>query len=167
MTRPVLYILCKHCDHFVDDNPLGPGEFFYDDPAKPEGVAGYARYDHMENGDQEFDHDALPDGPARFLKEWQHHRPDLFMKHKDGNIGPNSRFHSRRGKIDKPLPSTVETVKMERRIKAAFKTRFNVRGTAVFEHGHWWVTLGSAMTYSVVDAEGGESVDGFDFERVD
>lgn len=40
-----------------------------------------------------------------------------------------------------------------------------------FEHGQWWVTVVgntrlSGAQYSVVDAEGGNAVDGFDFECV-
>jgi hypothetical protein len=38
---------------------------------------------------------------------------------------------------------------------------------ADFEHGQWWLTnLASGACYSVVDAEGGSAVDGFDFEQV-
>jgi rubrerythrin len=70
------YRLCKHCDHFADE----------------EG--------HLEDGEQEFDHDPEPDGPALTLDEWKAKRPDLFVNHPDGKIGPNSIHHSRRGKID-------------------------------------------------------------------
>jgi len=36
-----------------------------------------------------------------------------------------------------------------------------------FEHGQWWVMcLGCGAQWSVVDAEGGPAVDGFDFECV-
>lgn len=44
---------------------------------------------------------------------------------------------------------------------------------AVYEHDQWWIIASlnadndpDQRTYSVVDAEGGESVDGFDFEEV-
>lgn len=38
---------------------------------------------------------------------------------------------------------------------------------APFEHGqHWIICLACGAQWSVVDAVGGESVDGFDFERV-
>lgn len=70
------YQLCKHCDHFADE--MG----------------------HMEDGEQEFDHNPEPDGPALPLAEWKVNRPDLFVMHPDGKIGPNSIHHSRRGKID-------------------------------------------------------------------
>lgn len=36
-----------------------------------------------------------------------------------------------------------------------------------FEHGQWWITeLETGAAWSVVDAEGGHAVDGFDFEQV-
>ena len=36
-----------------------------------------------------------------------------------------------------------------------------------YEHGQWWVTiLETGAQYSVVDAEGGDSIDGYDFEQV-
>ena len=39
--------------------------------------------------------------------------------------------------------------------------------TVEFEHGQWWVCmLESGHNFSVVDATGGNSVDGFDFEEV-
>ena len=53
------------------------------------------------------------------------------------------------------------------RIRAAFRARFGDGEcpTFFYEHGQWWATCGTAI-WSVVDAEGGESVDGVDFERV-
>lgn len=79
------YTLCKHCDHFVDENyPL---------------EEGLAKFIHLEDGEQEFDHDAEP-GETKLGEEWKHERPDLFIEHLDGAIGPNSFFHSRRGKDD-------------------------------------------------------------------
>ena len=39
--------------------------------------------------------------------------------------------------------------------------------SAVYEHGQWWIEdRDSGAQWSVVDAEGGRSVDGFDFEQV-
>lgn len=36
-----------------------------------------------------------------------------------------------------------------------------------FEHGQWWVTnTQTSAAWSVVDAEGGSAIDGFDFEQV-
>jgi hypothetical protein len=35
-----------------------------------------------------------------------------------------------------------------------------------YEHGQWWITCLCGGSWSVVDSEGGESVDGFDFERI-
>ena len=41
------------------------------------------------------------------------------------------------------------------------------RLSAHFEHGQWWVTeLHTGAQWSVADAEGNPSVDGFDFEQV-
>lgn len=38
---------------------------------------------------------------------------------------------------------------------------------AFFEHGHWWVEdRETGEQWDAVDAEGGTSVDGFDFERM-
>lgn len=61
----------------------------------------------------------------------------------------------------------------------AFKTSKTYRGldvhhiNAVSEHDQWWIiaTLNEGndpdqRTYSVVEAEGGDSVDGYDFEEV-
>ncbi len=36
-----------------------------------------------------------------------------------------------------------------------------------FNHGHWWITcLDCSRFWLVHDAEGGDSIDGFDFEEV-
>lgn len=79
--------LCKHCCHFVDENYRG-------DPPD-ESLAAFV---HMEDGEQEFDHDAEP-GESHTSEEWSVLRPDLTTEHPDGKIGPNSRFHSQRGKV--------------------------------------------------------------------
>lgn len=73
------YVLCKCCDHFVDEMYNPKGNTFV----------------HLEDGEQEFNHDAMPGEPR---DDWQEVRPDLFTKHPDGKIGPNSYFHSRTGK---------------------------------------------------------------------
>lgn len=69
-----------------------------------------------------------------------------------------------------PLQTETNTPRMERRALRAFRDRMSARRrrlAADFEHGQWWVTdLKSGAQWSVVDAEGGESVDGFDFEQV-
>jgi hypothetical protein len=36
------------------------------------------------------------------LDQWKALRPDLFHKHEDGKIGPNSSHHDQRGKIGNP-----------------------------------------------------------------
>lgn len=108
------YALCKHCDHFVDVNygadedvAAGryPGVF---DPCNPPPAGTdtsdwIAKYIHLEDGNQEFDHNAEP-GEVRTGDEWEKLRPDLFKEHPDGCVGPNSRHHSRRGKIDEDEP---------------------------------------------------------------
>ena len=55
-----------------------------------------------------------------------------------------------------------------RRILRAARAVLGRRGlSAVYEHGQWWVEhRPSGAQWSVVDAEGGGSVDGFDFEQV-
>lgn len=72
--------LCQHCDHFVEPNP------------DAETDASLAKFLHMDDGDQEYDHDAEPSTDTD--------RPDLLRLYPDGKIGPNSMFHSRRGKRD-------------------------------------------------------------------
>lgn len=65
------------------------------------------------------------------------------------------------------------TPKMEKRILDAADASSEVGSlhstslTADFEHGRWFVTcLPCGAQWSVVDAVGGRSVDGFDFERI-
>lgn len=77
------YTICKHCDHFVEPN--------FEDTTK---------FLHLEDGEQEFDHNAEPSQQSMKLKEWTEIRPDLFIFHKDERVGPNSKFHHRRGKND-------------------------------------------------------------------
>jgi hypothetical protein len=56
---------------------------------------------HLDDGEQNYVHDAEPSGEAHSFVEWMDLRPDLFVLHSDGRIGPNSALHgNRRGKID-------------------------------------------------------------------
>lgn len=66
------------------------------------------------------------------------------------------------------LASTLNTRGVERRVlQAANKILGRGRYAADFEHGHWWVTdLKTGAQWDAVDAEGGRSVNGFDFEQV-
>jgi len=71
------------------------------------------------------------------------------------------------------LKTEVNTPAMESRIRAAFLASTTGTGIAEgfaaadFEHGQWWITnLDTGAQWSVVDAVGGSSVDGFDFEQV-
>jgi hypothetical protein len=55
----------------------------------------------------------------------------------------------------------------ERALEAAKESLQRQNLSADFEHGQWWITdLDSGAQWSVVDAEGGNSIDGFDFEQV-
>ena len=89
-TQTRAYTLCRHCDHFVDKN----------DDWSWNGEDN-ARYVHLENGEQDFDHDAEPNHDStQTLAQWRELAPELFIEHADGAIGPNSIHHSRRGKDD-------------------------------------------------------------------
>ncbi len=80
-----VYTICKHCDHFVERNTR---------PFEPD----TALYCHLDNGEQEYDHDAEP-GETHTKEEWLTLRSDLFVRHPDGKYGPNSNYHSQRGKL--------------------------------------------------------------------
>lgn len=68
------YEICVHCDHFVESEEAG--------------------YEHLDNGMQpDYDHEAAPSGVEHSLADWKQTRPDLFVTHADGNIGPNSVHH--------------------------------------------------------------------------
>lgn len=77
----VKYTLCKHCDHFVD---LEDGSLYGQEKDF---------WVHLDNGYKEHDHDAEPSSQSMVLSEWEEARPDLFVEHPDGNIGPNSKHH--------------------------------------------------------------------------
>jgi hypothetical protein len=73
------------------------------------------------------------------------------------------------------LKTEHNTPTMEARVRRAWRRwRFQQCGSRRaagfsfdFEHGQWWVTdLDTGAQWSVVDAEGGSSVDGFDFEQI-
>ena len=57
-------------------------------------------WEHLEDGEQEFDHDAEPSEESMTLCEWHAKRPELFVKLSDDKIGPNSSHFDRKGKID-------------------------------------------------------------------
>ena len=84
------YRLCKHCDHFVDENT----------GIEPRNIHKVTKYIHLEDGEQEFDHDAEPqEKDGERLSYWRANRPELFLAHPDGKIGPNSIHHNnQRGK---------------------------------------------------------------------
>lgn len=64
------------------------------------------------------------------------------------------------------LRSEKNTWGMARSVKNAFRAKHGRAGTVVFEHGQWWITESNGAQYSVVDATGPGSFDGFDFEQV-
>lgn len=70
-----MYDLCRHCDHFADAD-------------------GTHLCDEVHHCPDD-DHRAEPRGEPRSLEEWKIARPDLFIKHTDGLIGPNSEHHVR------------------------------------------------------------------------
>lgn len=78
LNSTMVYNICSRCDHFVDADG------------------------HLDDGEQEYDHYPAPvsGSPRRTLPRWKEIRPDLFLAHPDGKIGPNSRYHGRRGKRD-------------------------------------------------------------------
>ena len=56
---------------------------------------------------------------------------------------------------------------MNRVLKAARISLRERKLQADFEHGQWWISsLKTGAQWSVVDAEGGPAVNGFDFEMV-
>ena len=65
------------------------------------------------------------------------------------------------------LKTEQNTKAMSKRITAAAHKHFGSTGNnAVFEHGHWWICRRDGSQYSVMDAEGIGTTDGFDFEQV-
>jgi hypothetical protein len=77
------YEQCALCDHFIE----------------PDAEDGLFR--HLDDGEQTYDHDPEPSGEAHSFAGWVEQRPDQFVQHSDGRIGPNSALHgNRRGKID-------------------------------------------------------------------
>ena len=69
------------------------------------------------------------------------------------------------------LKTEEDTFEMAGRVEAAFRASTYCKPGEQyqfdFEHGQWWVSeLGTGRQWSVVDAEGGPAVDGFDFEQV-
>ena len=65
------------------------------------------------------------------------------------------------------LRTQTNTRAMERRILGAARGPCGWRLAATFEHGQWWVTnLNTGAQWSVCDAKGPGSKDGFSFELV-
>jgi hypothetical protein len=74
------------------------------------------------------------------------------------------------------LKTETNTPEIDVRIAAAFaaSAHATAKFETVFEHGQWWVMATNDdldddaidPIYSVNDAEGGDAIDGFDFEQV-
>jgi|WetSurMetagenome_2_1015567.scaffolds.fasta_scaffold03898_27 hypothetical protein len=79
-----VFTLCEKCDHFVEPN-------------EEEDIEKWdcAEYIHLDDGEKDHDHDAQPSQYRALLTAWRLSRPDLFLPHSDGKIGPNSRYHHR------------------------------------------------------------------------
>lgn len=75
---------------------------------------------------------------------------------------------SKARKLLEMLKTEQNTPKMREKVLTAARKYFrkNKGINAFFEHGQWWVGLDNGAQYSVVDAEGGPAVNGFDFEMV-
>lgn len=65
------------------------------------------------------------------------------------------------------LKTETNTTEMWRRVLSAARAHLGLHNLhADFEHGQWWITARSGAQWSVVDAEGPGTTDGFDFEQV-
>lgn len=65
------------------------------------------------------------------------------------------------------LMTEQNTEAMRRKVITAAKTHFGGKNNnAVFEHGQWWIFRPDGSQYSVIDAEGPGTTNGFDFEMV-
>ena len=81
-----VFDLCKHCDHFIDQN-------YCDGEEVPEGVCEFIHCCDEEHHNPDDHHNAEPRGTPKTLEQWKLERPDLFVEHEDGLIGPNSEYH--------------------------------------------------------------------------
>ncbi len=71
------------------------------------------------------------------------------------------------------LKTETNTPEMRRRIEDAFCVSDaatcllkDETWEAAFEHGQWWVIANTGASWSVVDAIGAGTIDGFDFEQL-
>lgn len=76
-----VYEMCgnENCWHFIEDNSAS----FY--PGM-----NIAEYVHLDDGEKEYDHDAIPSGDIFTLDEWRNRHPFLFKEFPDDKVGPNS-----------------------------------------------------------------------------
>lgn len=73
------YEKCEKCWHFVTDNP------------SREWSGDVVEYIHLDDGEVEHDHDAVP-GASRTLVWWKTFHPELFEVYPDKKTGPNSAY---------------------------------------------------------------------------
>ncbi len=71
---------------------------------------------------------------------------------------------------DEILRSTRHTTTVEREVRSAARAILKIKPRnlrTIYEHASWWVEdAGTGAQWMVVDAIGGEAVNGFDFEQV-
>ncbi len=65
-----------------------------------------------------------------------------------------------------PLRTEINTPRIASRIHAAAWKKGWRKFTLHYEHGQWFLQHANGAQYSVVDAEGGTAIDGFDFEQL-
>lgn len=78
------YTKCAYCDFFVEVNPAKDDD------------EGIAEYIHLDDGEKEHDHDAVPSTETHTLDGWDEINPQLFTMFSDGKIGPNSEFYGKK-----------------------------------------------------------------------
>jgi hypothetical protein len=84
------------------------------------------------------------------------------------NQNESSRFNFDISGEEQALKTETNTPEMWKRVLAAARKKLQKNNlSAGFEHGQWWIIhVMTGAQWSVVDAEGPGSVDGFDFEQV-
>lgn len=79
------YEMCgnEFCYFFVEENHVG-------ESPTDDGLVALVKYVHLDDGEQEHWHDAVPSGKLHRLSWWKMAYPQLFTGYPDGKIGPNS-----------------------------------------------------------------------------
>ena len=89
MENDPTYEMCgnEFCYHFIEENP----SYSKDNPFSYGGDL-IAQFIHLDDGEKEYDHDAIPSGMIHRFSWWKMAWPQLFTGYPDGKIGPNSRY---------------------------------------------------------------------------